>query len=407
MKDYRVTKKLSSSDEISSIIYALLATVSSANHISNRPDFDVVSFVIGSMYDLDFPIYKHLDFITRDGGARYVMNDVSSYRIAKDFNSSILYSLNTLFSKYGCRCKEDVINFIKNICVNHNLESYNSAEVKKALMAYETYYKNRVIISEWPSDDKLLHDFEDSRNASKDVNYIIDNYVDIAHDNGTVAFSTYHARYPDSCMLLVASGIKDVNEDSAAYMFYEGMNEWFFNSNPYDDNFEDELASFAKYLNDKIIDYLKENRQNSTASMSLSIITEDKTFICSVGDTRVYTIKDNRLNRIIRKETYLDDIFSGSITSLPKDFALSFPSGYIGVNNFGIIKYNPDFDVLDSNDLDGILILTSDVYHGMPSEDLDVYVSTFDEPELLKMLSMYREPVRTNGYALYKKRSNK
>lgn len=406
MKNNKEFKELSRSDEISSIIYALIATVKSSNHIKKRLDFDVVDFVIGSMYDLEFPIYKNLEFITRDGGARYILNDVSSYRLSKDFDTSTLFTLKRLFSKYGCKNKEEIIKFIKGICNNPNINLYDFDEIKKALMAYETYYKNGITISEWPDEQKLISDYKASKSTIKKNDIKTYNYVDIAHDNGTIAYSTPHAKNINSCLLFVANGITNVDEDSAAYMCYEMINEWYFNSNPYDDNFENELSNYIEYINKRIVEYLKENNQNSTASISLSIINEDKTYICSIGDTRVYIIKDNHIIRIVRKETYLDEE-ENSIISLPVDFALSIPSGFIGLDKYNSTKYNPDFKTINSKEIDGVLILTPDVYRGMPEEDIDIFVSTFEDSELLKMLSMYKEPEKTNGYALYKKKRNK
>lgn len=406
MKNNEKFKELSKSDEVSSIIYAMIATVKSSNHIKKRLDFDVVDFVIGSMYDLEFPIYKNLDFITRDGGARYVLNDVSSYRVSKDFNVTKLYTLKRLFSKYGCKNKEQIIKFIKGICNNPSVNLYGFDEIKKALMAYETYYKNNIIISEWPNEQKLISDYKETKEKTQESSSKTYNYVDIVESNGTISYTTPHAKNINSYMLFVANGISDINEDSAAYLCYEMINEWYFNSNPYEDNFEDELSNCIEYINEQIINYLKEHNHNSTASISLSIINEDKTYICTVGDTRVYTIKDNHINRIIRKETCLDEE-KKSIISLPVDLALSIPSGFIGIDKYNTTKFNPDYKTIDSKEIDGLLILTPDVYRGMPEKDLDIYIATFEDSELLKMISMYKEPEKTNGYALYKKKRNK
>ena len=93
MKNVDETVQLSNDDEVSSIIYSALATYDKYKMTCDNLGFDPIKFVIGSMYDLEFPVYGHLDFVTRKGGARYIMNDVSSYRYTKGYSVDKLVTL--------------------------------------------------------------------------------------------------------------------------------------------------------------------------------------------------------------------------------------------------------------------------------------------------------------------------
>lgn len=397
MKNLDEYARLSSEDEISSILYSLLVTKDKIDRYKNRNNF--IEYIINSMYDLDFPIYKNAEFVTREGGARYIMNDVSSYRKAKDYPVDDVFTLEDLFSKYGCKNKEDVINFILGIVSNPDIDSYHYDEIKKAIIAYNIYYKNGVIISSWPDDNKLYKDFVYNRSFDYSDGSFLDSYVDVATVNDTKAFSCTHIRYPDSKLLVLCNGYGDLDSDSAAYDFYECVNEWFNNINPHSNNFQDELSNFIYYTNDKIKKKSIKNGSFSKASVSVIISTHLYSYVVTMGDTRVYCYSDGKLSKIRRDENLAQVKDTDFEIPLFNDFLSTIPKGCIGYNNY----FKPDFNVLPSDKVDGFLAVTSDIYNNLSDDDLEMFWNTFSSDDLLKMITYQIEPSRTNGLVLYRK----
>lgn len=403
MKNCNEVIQLSNDDEVSSIIYSALSTYDKFKETINICDFDPVKFVIGSMYDLEFPIYSHLDFITRRGGARYIMNDVSSYRYAKGYTVDKFITLKRLFSKYGCKNKNDVINFIINICDNPDINAYHFDEIKKAIIAYNLYYKNDIIISSWPDDNKLYKDFVFSRSFSKKKGEFLDSFVDVVDNNDTIAFTCTHNRYPDSKLLVLCNGRENIDEDSAAFDFYEELNEWFNKVNPHVSNFDEVFASFVCDANNRISEKSIKNRSFSSTSASVVIITGNNSYVLSIGDTRTYFFKDGNINRVIRDETLTESFTTSSTIPMFDDFLSTFPSSSIGYSSFVNAEFKPEIAVIPTSSIDGFLSITRDLYNGIDDKDLEVLWNTFDSSDLLKSITYQIIPSKTNGLVLYRK----
>lgn len=417
MKKTSEYRSLSSDDEVSSIIYAVLCTVSKIEKRSSCfYNFNPLVFIIKSLFEEDFPILRDSSFITRDGGAKYVMNDVSSYRAAKGYEVDDVAHLTDLFSRYGCSNCIDIINFIYGIYLERDTGEfiYDDA-VKKALMAYRVYYKNNISLSHLPDFKTVAADYLSFMNGSfknlYDFALSSSDYSGSSLGNKAVTFN--HLRYPEVKMLIVADGSGNVLDENVVYNFCDCMNEWFWQCDPYSSCFEEDLKKAIMDINYKIS---LDNSNLEIASASVFVCTDDKFYISSVGTTRVYLMRNSHLERINRVETLGDDAESSS-DLLFGDFMQSVPASYMGYDVVDPAKCNAEVMIFPASDFDGVLAVTKGVYDNVSLEELEK--SVFDNESLTVLydivqklplcisssLAIYQKKKRTKKRLFSKKKS--
>lgn len=397
-------RKLSPDDEISSIVYATLCSVSKLESIQGTfRNFNPLVFIVKSLYDENFPILGELSFITRDGGARYVMNDVSSYRAAKGYDVPEVNHLSDLFSRYGCSNYIDIVNFIYEVyLVRDSDELIGDDAIRRALMAYRVYYKNNISISYLPDfktvADENLRIFNNSMIKRSDFVSSVSNFSGSSYGTKSVTFT--HLKYPEVKMMIVADGTGDVLDENISYVFCDRMNEWFWNCKPYSSNFSHSLEDAITDINAQIS---LDNHALDTASVSVLVCTNKAYYVSSIGTTRIYLIKGNYLERIERPESLYDVSDSTADLSFA-DFMKGVPADYIGYGTVDSSKGNVRVLTLPSYDLDGALLVTKSVYDNISDEELESIVASTDSSSVLESISG-RLPLNvSSSLAIYQKK---
>lgn len=397
MRNKDKTIKNTIENETSSLIYACLCTLD-----YNSNNRSIVNYIIDSLYNLDFEVYPHLNFFPDKGGARNIMNDVSSYRVSKGYKIKGFRDLNDLFSKYGCKDNNDIKKLIHYIYDNvDNITEFDEV-ISKAIMAYKTYYKNGVSLEKWPNDINLYRDYFVNMIKSHDDSSFTDVTINSTNNKSINSLNMNHIRYPEVKILALTSGEGLQEERNASYKFIDYINEWFNSSNPYSEEYEKQLENAIRKIDRRI-----SLNDNTNTSASVVIITNDKTYIISAGNTRVSLIENDSLFTIKRNENLYDDIMSkNKILPFSEEYAKSIPIGTIGYNKDNIDKFNSKVDVVSTSLIDGIFITTSSIHDNISVEDLSMTLKYNTDEEVLDTLSILYELYKSsNGIILWKKES--
>lgn len=427
-------RKLSSDDEISSIIYAVLCSVDKSVRMHGAIRyFNPIKFIVESLYNERFDVLKESSFITREGGARYVMNDVSSYRKAKGFEISDIAHLTELFSHYDCSSCNSIINFIYSVYVLRDFDSLNFDDdvinelkdtgeyddntlrmflsfnekyddaVRRALMAYKVYYKNNISLSYLPDFKRTLADYMLVVNGglNKDTSFTssVSNFNGSSVGNKAVTFT--HLKYPEVKMMIIADGTGSISEENVSYVFCDMMSEWFWQCDPYSSNFSRKLEIAMRSINNEIG---SDNPESHNASVSVFVCTKDNFYISSVGTTRVYLIRGKQLEKIERVETLYDETSSKGSASAFDDFMREIPADYIGTGLSDSSKGDVQVECVPSYVADGVLMLTKSAYDNISDEILEYFVS-HDESSMVLDDITRALPNSSVSAALYQKKA--
>lgn len=398
MRNVNKINFLNQDDEISSLVYACVA---SADYVESKTgslyNYNPINFIIDSLYDLDFEVYPHLNIVPDRGGARYLMNDVSSYRFSKGHKIRHLNQLQKLFERYDCKDKEDIKKFINLVYENRfDYKSFDET-ITKALYAYKTYYLNNVSIESWPKDIKLFRDFFVNMVKKSD-----ESFTDVSINSQSSSIHSLditHLVYPEVKMLVLTDGIGNPYEYNASYKFIDYMNEWFNKTNPYDEGYAHKLEKIVSDLDNKL------SKDMTSTSASVVIIVGKNTYVISAGNTRVHLIYDGNVTSIKRKENLYDEIKEKNmILPCSEEYAKSIPVGTVGYNADKFDKYNSEVYVIPTSMFDGLFITTSDIHENISDSDLSATINNNDSDEVLRTLEEIYELYKTsNGIMLYEK----
>lgn len=400
MRNVKKVIKLTEEEELCSLLYGCICA---ASYVEKKQGslvkYNPINFIIESLYNLNFEVYPHLNHIPYQGGARYIMNNVSSYRCSRGYNIRRLRKIDKLFERYGCKTKEDIIKLINNIYITRNDLTNKDEIIKKVLIAYETYYKNNAIIQTFPKDEILYREYLLNKIKKHDDSYT-QKVIESTSYRSIRSLEINHITYPEVKMLILADGNRDENLSSCTFEFLDYMNEWFISSNPYDKDYKDKLEKVILKINSQ---FQSEHKLNTSAS--LAVITKEKTYIASMGDTRVYLINETA-QRIKRDENLYDKLKEKKVPLM--DYYRTIPIGTIGYNADSLYKCNPEITEIPTSQIEGLFMDTYYVHEIIDDEELSITLSLNRQEDVLDTLSiihdLYKYP---SGILFWKKEKQK
>ncbi len=133
-------------------------------------------------------------------------------------------------------------------------------------------------------------------------------------------------------------------------------------------NTEGMLRLAVKYANKCINELAKENKayKNMGTTISLVYISGNIGYVISVGDSRVYEVKENELVLLTEDDTYVNALLKDNIIS--KDEAKVHPERHVLVRAIGVAR-TVNFDVIKIEDVTAKrFLLCTDGLTGMVQE---------------------------------------
>lgn len=179
-------------------------------------------------------------------------------------------------------------------------------------------------------------------------------------------------------LLIVADGMGGANKGEVASSI---LAKHIFNSFRYlDKEFKNEKAmskwayKVIKEANEKI--YLKASSdpkfKGMGTTLSLVLLVKDKMLTAQVGDSRVYLLKDNKLEQITTDQTYVNYLINAK--GMSPEIALTHPKRHQLTNAVGTKKIlNVDLQIKDYHG-ERILVCSDGLYNNVPLKDLEAIV---------------------------------
>ena len=194
-------------------------------------------------------------------------------------------------------------------------------------------------------------------------------YASIDRGNGYIAqedgvIIDEHPDYKDFKLIAVADGdsSRKHGEQASNYVlkkltkWFEGLNSYYYNNNP------NELRLILiKELSSLNIDLLCNEEQNAT-TIAVALIGNVKSVISTIGDTRIYQIKDNKIISETKDDTYVQRLCDKGLAN-PKTARFHKANNYVdrllgNIKDESTIRNNT---IIVDNDFDSLLILSDGV----------------------------------------------
>ncbi len=184
-------------------------------------------------------------------------------------------------------------------------------------------------------------------------------------------------------LLAVADGVgSTIDGNLASNHVIKKLIEWFENIEEIDIyKTKQNLQNMLKYV-------LKDLRANIHAATTLSaaIVLENKTLIANIGDSRIYTIKNNKLNQRTRDDTQVQDLIEKG-TILSKEEARFHKASNILLT--AIAFYPEDYHIkykIINNDYDKLLITTDGVTKCLTTKQIEKIINTTNNAKITKKI---------------------
>jgi protein phosphatase len=118
-----------------------------------------------------------------------------------------------------------------------------------------------------------------------------------------------HPKNKDFKLLAVADGdsSKLFGEQASNYVL-SSILKWF---ETLDESLYDNIDDLKALINNKLRQInieLSQNRDDRASTFTCAIIGKNKTLISSIGDSRAYTLKNHKLTRVTRDDSYIQDL---------------------------------------------------------------------------------------------------
>lgn len=114
-------------------------------------------------------------------------------------------------------------------------------------------------------------------------------------------------------------------------------------------------------------------------TLSLVLLHEDTIFTATVGDSRIYFCKDNKLTQISEDQTYVAYLYRTG--QIKKEEMLTHPKRHVLMNALGIYP-NPDIDVkFYKFEHQSVLVCSDGVYNNVSETTLQNILNNKDTPD--------------------------
>lgn len=133
-------------------------------------------------------------------------------------------------------------------------------------------------------------------------------------------------------------------------------------------NTDDMLKLAVKYANKCVYEMAKENKEykDMGTTIAMLFVKEDVGYHISIGDSRIYEIKDNEIMQITEDDTYVNALVKDNIIS--KEEAKTHPERHVILRALGVSK-SVNFEVNKIDDIqnkkyllctDGLVVANTD-----------------------------------------------
>lgn len=207
------------------------------------------------------------------------------------------------------------------------------------------------------------------------------------NEDSVIAIS--HPESESIKLLAVADGMGGYsNGEYASSYTIERLKEWFNNKKSYELNNIDYLnANLQELIQDINISLHKESRKRLNemgTTLTCAIVTNNKTLVLNIGDSRCYLMKDTNLKQITDDDsTVYEQYEAGKLT---KDDLRFHPRNNIVTQGLGITSVSPRIKIIDNDSYDKLLLFTDGVTDCLSDDRIKLIANTYKKEEILEKI---------------------
>ena len=200
-----------------------------------------------------------------------------------------------------------------------------------------------------------------------------------------------HPLNEDFKLLAVSDGVGGrFGGEKASRHIVAKLTEWFENLNP---NMDKNMEKVQSSLNDMlphILDDLTDAPQEAAATLSAVVIGKGKTLITNIGDSRVYSMKNGRINQETIDDSQVQELFENK--RIPNKELMRFHSNSNVITNW-INKTNgtqqPNFRIINNDSYDRIIAASDGVTDCMSEKELQNLMKNTNPEQLTSNIVNY------------------
>lgn len=225
--------------------------------------------------------------------------------------------------------------------------------------------------------------------ALEPVMYTLTDKGRVRSKNEDSVITISHPESESIKFLAVADGMGGYsNGEYASSYTIERLKEWFNNKKSYELNNIDYLnANLQELIQDINISLHKESRKRLNemgTTLTCAIVTNNKTLVLNIGDSRCYLMKDTNLKQITDDDsTVYEQYEAGKLTKNDLRF---HPRNNIVTQGLGITSVSPRIKIIDNDSYDKLLLFTDGVTDCLSDDRIKLIANTYKKEEILEKI---------------------
>ena len=225
--------------------------------------------------------------------------------------------------------------------------------------------------------------------ATESVMYTLTDKGRVRSKNEDSVIAISHPKDESIKLLAVADGMGGYsNGEYASSYTIERLKEWFNNRTAFEFNNLNYLnANLQELIQNINISLHKESRKRLNemgTTLTCAIVTNNKTFVLNIGDSRCYLMKDTNLKQITDDDSTVYEQYEAGI--LTKDDLRFHPRNNIVTQGLGITIVSPKTKIIDNDSYDKLLLFTDGVTDCLSDEKIKLIANTSSKEEILEKI---------------------
>lgn len=185
-----------------------------------------------------------------------------------------------------------------------------------------------------------------------------------------------HSKNKDFKLLAVADGMggEDAGELVSRHIVAK-LTEWFENIDPRAYTNMNYVEQSLNQMLPNILNDLNNVPKQAGATLSCAIVGQDQTLITNIGDSRVYTMKDNNLTQQTEDDSYVQMLYNNG--EIPNKELMKFHKKNNAITQ-SISKINdpiPNYKIIENSSYDKIIAVSDGITDCLSQEELRTLMS--------------------------------
>ena len=239
------------------------------------------------------------------------------------------------------------------------------------------------------TDKQVAKNLDIKPKALEPVMYTLTDKGRVRSKNEDSVIAISHPEDESIKLLAVADGMGGYsNGEYASSYTIERLKEWFNNRKAFEFNNLNYLnTNLQELIQDINISLHKESRKRLRemgTTLTCAIVTNNKTLVLNIGDSRCYLIKDTNLKQITDDDsTVYEQYEAGRLT---KDDLRFHPRNNIVTQGLGISNVSPRTKIIDNDSYDKLLLFTDGVTDCLSDDKIKLIANTSKKEEILEKI---------------------